>query len=980
MAKKLIKLYAFTPGIAGTGTILLPGKFALEDLLLITNVSKNAIIYNFGSPEFIGTSVVYTAGEHSAFPNLLQKEAGFTTITLAVDTSSHSATDRLQIFYEDVQDGVKIRPWDFGTDAIERMRVSNPQSMIDADFEYGLQPTKWAGYGTIRGYPSTYELPGIDLTVSAITTDYNATSLTNSLITVTFDAAHGISTGQVICMSSLNSAVVGFSRAAGNFIVNSVPSSTSVTYFAKGIVGTFNGQNLFIASTLAKRGALYSVSEIVVKDATSSGANPSVITVNFNSPHGLLPGTQIYANVGSGNYANLATGPFVISSVPTNNSFIYTARTGAAVASPALMNVYAFNSSSIVHRPQDGGVILETGTPTYGAVAVRQTKKYFRYQSGKGYFWSTGTLFKPNYDVQSITSSGLGIGSIITVTTDNIDHGLQPGAVVRLTNVLTSGYNGTYTVASILSDYSFTVVATQNLGAVSAVLDIDCRVYIVSWIGACVRAGLFDDQNGLFWEYDGSRLYVVRRSSTMQVTGTVATTLNSSLITGTSTRFTQQLKAGDKIMIRGMTHFISYVANDTTAYITPDYRGITSTGIKASMIRELRIPQNEFNVDTIDGNGPSGYNIDLNKMQMMAIQFSWYGAGFIDYMCRGSDGNFIVAHRIKNNNVNDESYMRSGNLPVRYSIENDCPVSFLTEAMTSSQNTIPIKETKFFPNTGIVYIDNEIISYNGKSTYSGTGNLTNAVRNYTMSQYQSGTTYNLTAGANVTHSAANGVIMIQTTCSPTLNHWGSALILDGGFDEERGYLFNYQRINMPITTTAQTAFVIRLAPSVENSQIGVLGAKTLLNRSQLLLEEVGIAISGGSTSPVVGNIIIEGILNPKNFSNATWQVLNTEAVGGQPSFAQVSQNVIWSTIGAGPSSGVQYAIPGEQVFAFSGQATTSGAVSDRLDIGKLKELTGAPLGGDFKYPDGSDILAINIRTTQGTANAALVLRWSEAQA
>jgi hypothetical protein len=349
-------------------------------------------------------------------------------------------------------------------------------------------------------------------------------------------------------------------------------------------------------------------------------------------------------------------------------------------------------------------------------------------------------------------------------------------------------------------------------------------------------------------------------------------------------------------------------------------------------------------------------------------------------MVRGADGNFIIAHRIKNNNVNDESYMRSGNLPVRYSIENDCPVSFLTTPMDATQNTIPIKETKFFPNTGIVYIDNEIVSYNGKSTYSGTGNLTNAVRNFTMSQYQAGSTYNLTAGANVAHAASNGVIMIQTTCSPTLNHWGSALILDGGYDSERGYIFNYQRINMPLSTTAQTAFVIRLAPSVENSQIGPLGSKTLLNRSQLLLEEVGVAISGGSSSPLVGNIIIEGILNPKNFSNATWTALNTESVGGQPSFAQVSQSVIWSTIGAGPSSGVQYAVPGEQVFAFAGQATTSGAVNDRLDISKLKELTGAPLGGDFKYPDGSDILAINIRTTSGVENAALVLRWSEAQA
>jgi hypothetical protein len=46
----------------------------------------------------------------------------------------------------------------------------------------------------------------------------------------------------------------------------------------------------------------------------------------------------------------------------------------------------------------------------------------------------------------------------------------------------------------------------------------------------------------------------------------------------------------------------------------------------------------------------------------------------------------------------------------------------------------------------------------------------------------------------------------------------------------------------------------------------------------------------------------------------------------------------------------------------------------------LKELTGAPLGGDFQYPDGSDILAINVRLTAGTGQGHILLRWSEAQA
>ena len=47
----------------------------------------------------------------------------------------------------------ELDPFDFGTDAIERMRIAPPLSMLDADFEYGLQPTKWSAIGMMRGYP-----------------------------------------------------------------------------------------------------------------------------------------------------------------------------------------------------------------------------------------------------------------------------------------------------------------------------------------------------------------------------------------------------------------------------------------------------------------------------------------------------------------------------------------------------------------------------------------------------------------------------------------------------------------------------------------------------------------------------------------------------------------------------------------------------------------------------------------------------------
>lgn len=193
--------------------------------------------------------------------------------------------------------------------------------------------------------------------------------------------------------------------------------------------------------------------------------------------------------------------------------------------------------------------------------------------------------------------------------------------------------------------------------------------------------------------------------------------------------------------------------------------------------------------------------------------------------------------------------------------------------------------------------------------------------------------------------------------------------MDGSFDQDRGYIFNYQRTGIALSTTTVTAFVIRLAPSVDNSQVGALGARDLLNRSQLLLNAVGIAFSAG-TNP--GAVIVEGILNPRNFSNATWGALNLEAAGGQPSFAQVATTVTWS-------SGT-FALPGEQVFAFSGPSVASGSVNDRLDLTELKELTGAPLGGDLAYPDGSDILAINLRLTTGSGTGHILLRWGEAQA
>ena len=124
MAKKQIRDYIFSPGIAGVGTLKLLGKFDTDQLLLITNTTKNEVLYNFADTV---RQIDVTFGQTGADPDFINEHMrtnGVTTITFLYDTTAYSATDAIQIFVE--QEEQRIRPYDFGTDAIERMRFAAP--------------------------------------------------------------------------------------------------------------------------------------------------------------------------------------------------------------------------------------------------------------------------------------------------------------------------------------------------------------------------------------------------------------------------------------------------------------------------------------------------------------------------------------------------------------------------------------------------------------------------------------------------------------------------------------------------------------------------------------------------------------------------------------------------------------------------------------------------------------------------------------
>ena len=1191
--------------ISNRGKVKFPGFYKLKDILLITNTSRNIILYNFSDPD-AAAELTYSEQFDSDFPAALYGNEKITTVTFDVDTTDMMVTDQIQIFVESKYQEVKIN--DSSRDAMERMKVGLPQSMLDADFEYGLQPTKWQTISMMRNYPSVYEIPGSDLPVATVYTDASSGTgyVGASLMTVTTTAGHGFSVNDVFTIKALAASVSGFSRAEGTFQVANVISATQFTYYAKSKVGTvantllssvytqlrragyytgasvgtptFNvysngqsgsfttslttaagstvigftgtapqvgapvsdanvttgaqitsisgtggtaavtkltstanigdntlvvasttgiipglvinrgdgisvavtnidGNNVTLSSSLSNQvlgtnqtysgvsgtssgsgtGATFDVYRLsTVYNATISSSNgngyvqgetitilgtslggtapannatvtvtaasplatvnafditdagggytdgtaittygsntgtgltvdivtesgtvtsatinnpgfgyvvgdvinitggtsgfaqltitdvnlggdiqsitiagtpttaPNVtfisavslsdvttgsissassinytsiatVEVQFASAHGFIPGNSLTVQISStGTNAQLAAGSYYVESTPTVTSLRYTARAPGTIQNTLTGVIYSRPDSYFVHRPFDGGVQLGTGGPAHGAVAIRMSKKYIRYQSGKGVMYNTGALFAPSYDIANISATNTTVGSVITVNTDDVDHGCQIGAQITISGVTTSGYNGVYTVTRIINERSLQFLATQTLGATTGILGSPSQLAIYKWHGATVRSGTFDDQNGMFWQYDGIRMAVVKRSSTFQIAGVIALAANSNAVTGTNTRFTQQLAAGDRIVIKGMSHVVSTITSDTQMTVTPDYRGVNDVVQgKACKTIDLVIPQDNWNLDPLNGSGASGYTLDVTKMQMIGMQWTWYGAGFIDFMLRGPDGNYTWAHRFRNSNVNSEAYMRSGNQPVRYEVINEGAKDKLASSITSSQTTIPLTNAYWFPNSGTVIIDAELIRFTGND---GT-NLTGCTRGTTLSQFVAGSQRTFTGGVATSHNVNAGVILVSSTVTPIISHWGSAFMIDGQFDNDRGYLFNYASTGITVSTEKSTAFLIRLAPSVSNAQIGDLGDKELLNRAQLLLQNIAItsdSVSGG------GGIVVEGVLNPQNYptdpTKITWSGLSSSAAGGQPSFAQVAPggSVTWS--------------------------------------------------------------------------------------
>lgn len=87
-----------------------------------------------------------------------------------------------------------------------------------------------------------------------------------------------------------------------------------------------------------------------------------------------------------------------------------------------------------------------------------------------------------------------------------------------------------------------------------------------------------------------------------------------------------------------------------------------------SSVPTLAVPQASWNLDPMNGSGPSGITLDFTATQILVIGFEWLGVGSA-YMGFVINGEIIYAHRFDNANLNPAVYMTTPNLPLRWEID-----------------------------------------------------------------------------------------------------------------------------------------------------------------------------------------------------------------------------------------------------------------------------------------------------------------------
>jgi hypothetical protein len=116
---------------------------------------------------------------------------------------------------------------------------------------------------------------------------------------------------------------------------------------------------------------------------------------------------------------------------------------------------------------------------------------------------------------------------------------------------------------------------------------------------------------------------------------------------------------------------VGYFGDDNGYFL--EQNGLTTYFVERSAVSgavtNTRVAQAAWNVDPMNGTGPSGITLDISKAQILWMDMEWLGVGTVK-MGFVVNGSFYICHTWNHANLITSTYITTASLPLSYEITN----------------------------------------------------------------------------------------------------------------------------------------------------------------------------------------------------------------------------------------------------------------------------------------------------------------------
>lgn len=255
---------------------------------------------------------------------------------------------------------------------------------------------------------------------------------------------------------------------------------------------------------------------------------------------------------------------------------------------------------------------------------------------------------------------------------------------------------------------------------------------------------------------------------------------------------------GDIVSATAVQKFVGYGDASNGIFFKSDESGYyfvkrTNT---SGVVVDTAVEQIAWNMDKMNGNGPSRITLDFTKVQILVMDLEWLGVGRV--RCGFVvDGEIIYAHEFTQANVGTEVYMKTANLPIRYHIAastNATGNNDLKQICASVMSEGGVDEpagTALGADTGSALValtsEQEVISIRPKTTFKGFPNRINIVPSSIEVFTEDATIHYHIIWGGETNSSAAGWTDISTAHSG-VEYSAAGTDITGGMELHGGFV------------------------------------------------------------------------------------------------------------------------------------------------------------------------------------------------